>query len=109
MKIKVENNIINLFNMEDLKKYQISQMYFYGYTQKGDYLEKQADNIENELLKVTQYLDEESVAYELLGESSDLIDKYFQKQNALAAIFSKAKNIKESDFIDDELLILKNL
>lgn len=107
MEIKVEDKKIILLNTEDLKKYQISQMNFYGYNQKGNYLEKYTDNIENEMLKVIQYLDEELVSYKLLGEASALIDKHDQKKDALASIFLKAKKIKEFDFWDEELLDFK--
>jgi SNF2 family DNA or RNA helicase len=107
LKVKSENNKINLYNTENLKKYQISQMNFYGYKQRENYLEKYTDNIEIELLKVIQYLDEESISYELLGESSELIDRHFQRKDAFTVVFSKANKIKGLDFLDDEFIEFK--
>lgn len=95
MKIAVQNNSICLFNAEILKRYQISQLGYYGYKQSDSFLGKHSESIELDLLKITQYLDEELVDYELSSELSSILDQSNQKKKKLNSIFTKAKTIKE--------------
>ncbi|MBL1231100.1 MAG: DEAD/DEAH box helicase [Flavobacteriales bacterium] len=102
MKIVVQNNSICLYNTEVLKRYHISQLDYYGYKQNDSCLEKYSDSIEPDLLKITKYLDEELVVYELSEELSTILYQSTQKKKKLTSIFTKAKTIKEEALLDDE-------
>ncbi|MFL3662535.1 MAG: SNF2-related protein [Flavobacteriales bacterium] len=102
MKIVVQNSSICLYNTEILKRYQISQLDYYGYKQNDSCLEKYSDSIEPDLLKITKYLDEELVDYELSEELSTILYQSTQKKKKLTSIFVKAKTIKEEALLDIE-------
>ncbi|MBX2948109.1 MAG: DEAD/DEAH box helicase [Crocinitomicaceae bacterium] len=107
MRITVENNIIRFFNTEDLKKYQISQMEYYGFIQKDNCIEKQSENVEIDLLKVINYFKEENVVYELSETANNLIHESIEKRNKLADIFINAKNIKEDAILNNDFILFK--
>ncbi|MDF1676374.1 MAG: DEAD/DEAH box helicase [Vicingaceae bacterium] len=102
MKIVVQNNSICLYNTEGLKRYHISQLDYYGYKQNDSCLQKKSDSIELDLLKISQYLDEEKVDYELSEELSKVLYQSTQKKKKLTSIFTKAKTIKEEALLDGE-------
>lgn len=103
MKIDLnEINVISLMNTEDLKKYQISQLIYYGYTKQKNSWNKYSDTIEADLLKIIDYLDEESVTYELSENTKNVIDRTLQKNSELQSIFIKAKKIKEEALLEDD-------
>lgn len=95
MDILAENNKIYLINTEGLKKYQASQLNYYGFIGMNNYLEKDSENIEVDLLKLIKYLDEELIHYKLTDYIIDLINKHVQKKSTLHDVFSTAKSIKE--------------
>ena len=82
-------------NTEDLKRYQISQIEYYGFIKEENYCKKISENIEADLLKIIGYLNEEKIIYELSENTNDIIKKTIQKRNELESIFIKAKQIKE--------------
>lgn len=102
MKIVVQNNSICLYNTEVMKRYQISQLDYYGYKQNDSFLEKYSDSIESDVLKITEYLDEENVDYELSEELNKILHQSTQKKKKLNSIFTKAKTIKEEGLLDAE-------
>lgn len=102
MKIDVENTSIILLKTEDLKKYQISQLVYYGYVENLDYWIKVCDSLETDILQIIEYFDEELISYELSEIASNTVSNSVQKKNELKAIINKAKTIKEEGFLDHE-------
>ncbi len=100
MRIVVENNIITLFNIEDLKKYQISQLEFYGFSQNQNLIEKETESVENELLKIIDYLKEESIVFDLSKTTNEIFRKSIDNKKDLDEAFSLAKKIKEDAVLD---------
>lgn len=94
-------------NTEDLKRYQISQIEYYGYIKAENYCKKKSENIEADLLKIIGYLNEEKIIYELSENTNDIINKTIQKRNELESIFVKAKQIKEEAILDDDFYNFK--
>lgn len=107
MKIDLENTTLLLVDTEDLKKYQISQLIYYGYLQYNDNWIKTSDNIEVDLLKIVDYLNEESVIYSLSENVSCIINNTLKRKQELENTISKAKKIKEDDFLDDDFFEFK--
>ena len=100
MRIVVENNIISLFNIEDLKKYQISQLEFYGFSKNQNFIEKQSESVESELLKIIDYLEEEDIVFDLSKTTDEIVKKSKNNKKELDKAFSLAKRIKEEAVLD---------
>lgn len=108
MRIVVENNIISLFNIEDLKKYQISQLEFYGFSKNQNFIEKQSESIESELLKIIDYLEEENIVFDLSKTTDEIVRKSNDNKKELDKAFSLAKSIKEEANLDADFESFKN-
>ena len=108
MKIDLENTTILLIDTEDLKKYQISQLIYYGYLQFNGNWIKTSDNIEVDLLKIIDYLNGESVIHTLSENVDYIINNTLKRKKELEDIISKAKKIKEEAVLDDDFFEFKN-
>lgn len=107
MKIEFENNNFILTNTEGLKKYQTSQLDYYGYKITGNYLIKSSQNIEKDLLKIIAYLNAEEIFYELSENANYLLDNTIKKKSELESIFIRAKKIKEDAELDEDFYDFK--
>lgn len=107
MEININDNTIMLLKTEDLKKYQISQLIYYGYSKKNDYWYKSSENIEGDLLKIIDYLNEENILYKTSESTNDKINKTIQKNNELETIFFRAKQIKEDTILGNDFYNFK--
>jgi len=108
LRIVVENNIISLFNIEDLKKYQISQLEFYGFSKNQNFIEKQSESVESELLKIIDYLEEEDIVFDLSKTTDEIVKKSKINKKELDKAFSLAKRIKEEAVLDVNFEHFKN-
>ncbi|MCT3896929.1 DEAD/DEAH box helicase [Elizabethkingia anophelis] len=102
LKINTDSNTILLLDTEDLKKYQIAQLNYYGYLKENDSLYKDSENIEADLVKVIDYFNEENIIYELSQNTKNIVSNTLQKRNELETIFTKAKRIKEEAILEDD-------
>lgn len=107
LEIHLDDNTILLLNTEDLKKYQITQLSYYGYSRENNFWYKYSENIEDDLLKIISYLDEENIIYEPSESTNYIINKTIQKKNELDSIFIKAKQIKEEAILDEDFYNFK--
>lgn len=108
MKIDLENiNVIILIDIGDLKKYQISQLEYYGFIKEEHTCKKVSGNIETDLLKIINYLNEEEISYELSENSKKAIDSNYQKKWEQTIVFNKAKKIKEKAILIDDIYEFK--
>lgn len=108
MKIDCIAEVILLVDTEDLKKYHLSQLEYYGYINHGSFWKKVSENIKDDLFKVTEYLDQENISYKLLQEAEKVRNHHIQLINDLQIVFSKAKKIKEEGVLEKDFLEFKN-
>jgi SNF2 family DNA or RNA helicase len=108
LKIDLENNTLLLIgNTEDLKKYQISQLSYYGYLESGNIWIKVLDNVEADLLKIIDYFDQESILYNLSEKVNYIVNNNLQRKQELEIIIVKAKKIKDEAFLEDDFFEFK--
>jgi len=101
LKIDVENTTIILLKTEDLKKYQLSQLVYYGFVENLGYWIRVCDSLENELLKIIEYFNEESIGYELSEIANNIVTNLIEKKNELKQLLTKQKD-KRRRFLDYE-------
>lgn len=80
---------------ENLKKYQISQLEYYGFEMYHEGFQKISNNLESDVLTVIKYFKEEEFPIELSPEIQKIILETAQRQEALNKTFLLAKEIKE--------------
>lgn len=95
------NNSIIISNTVVLKKYQISQLEYYGFKMEISSMLKYSHNIEYEVLNIINYFDEEKVEYELSDAISNLIQSSFERKKAFEKVLSQAKKIKDLAVLDE--------
>ena len=93
--MNLENNLIILSETEDLKKYQISQLEYYGFQKGQDAFQKQSIDIESDILTVFKYFKEEGISVELTSDVQEMILESDRRKDALNKTFLLAKEIKE--------------
>lgn len=107
MNIIIENTSIIITNTENAKKYHLSQLNYYGYTELDNNWIKTSSNLELDLLRITSYFEEEEVFYKLSKTAEDILKDSTQKKQELKMIFSKAREIKEVGLLDYEFNTFK--
>lgn len=95
MEVYFENNTLILNHAEDLKKYQISQLEYYGFEKRQEGFQKKSNNIESDILTIIKYFKEEEFPIELSPEIQKIILEADRKQETLNKTFLLAKEIKE--------------
>jgi SNF2 family DNA or RNA helicase len=95
VKVNLENNLIIINETEDLKKYQISQLEYYGFQKRQDAVQKQSINIESDILSVLKYFKEEGISVELTSDVHEMILESDRRKDAINKTFLFAKEIKE--------------
>lgn len=107
MNIDLINNTFLLNDTADLKKYHFSQLNYYGYLKENNYWIKTSDNIQQDLLKIINYLKEEAIEYKMSEHVEALINDTLQKREELKAIFKKAEAIKQEAVLGDDFYLFK--
>lgn len=95
MKILFENSKVILNEAENLKKYQISQLEYYGFEMRQEGFQKLSNNVESDVLTVIKYFKEEGFPIELTPGIQKIILEADRRQEALNKTFLIAKEIKE--------------
>lgn len=93
--MNLENSLIILNETEDLKKYQISQLEYYGFQKGQDAFQKQSINKELDILTVFKYFKEEGISVELTSDINQMILEANRRKEDLNKTFLFAKEIKE--------------
>lgn len=96
----VESTIV-LSGTSRLKLSQLSQLGFYGFTREGEYHFRNSDSPVQEILKLTQFFDNEHISYKLSDVLEALIQSDKKKRQALYAVFKQVKIIKEEGILDE--------
>lgn len=97
MKILFENNAIILDETEGLKKYQISQLEYYGFQKTNHTLSKLSINIESDIFKVIKFFNEEKLIVDFASDIKELVDKVDARKNERDSAFQIAREIKNGD------------
>lgn len=107
MKVDLQHSTILVSGIEDLRRYQISQIEYYGFVKEDNNLRKQSENAKADLIKVTSYLSEEGITYELSENVYVIITDAIQKKENLLEVFIKAKQIKEEAVLGGDFYAFK--
>jgi len=107
LKVDIEHSTILVSGIEDLRRYQISQIEYYGFVKEDNNLRKQSENTKADLIKVTSYLSEEGITYELSENVSAIITDAIQKKEELQDVFITAKQIKEEAVLGEGFYAFK--
>lgn len=91
----MDRNVVVLGELKDLKKYQISQLEYYGYQKVEERFQKQSSDIESDILTVIKYFKEEEHPLELSPDIQKIILEADRKQETLNKTILIAKEIKE--------------
>jgi len=75
LKIDINKNTIIIEANNLLKRYQTSQLYFYGYFKSEDILFLKSQNLKTDILKTINYLDQENIKYDASERLTKLLAK----------------------------------
>jgi len=107
LKIDLQNNLIILTDTDDLRRYQISQLEYYGYLKGENNFIKKSTATQADIFTLIEYLKEEEINYNLLENIGSIILEALQKKDELASIFDNAKKIKEDALLDEKFYEFK--
>ena len=94
MNITSRNNQLILTDIVLLKKYQLSQLEYYGYSIGDDMASKQTTSIYTELTKLLAYLKDEEISFQLESETQAIYDALITTKEKNEKLFELAKQIK---------------
>lgn len=95
MVVCFENNTIIINDAEGLKKYQISQLEYYGFEKRQKGFQKRSNDIERDVMTIIKYFKEEEFQIELSPEIQKIILDLDCRKETLNTSFSFAKKIKD--------------
>ncbi|WP_343606156.1 DEAD/DEAH box helicase [Fluviicola sp.] len=102
IQIDLLESIIVISSIDLLKKYQLAQLDFYGYKKDQSSLYKTSDSPIRDIIKITDYLVEEKINYELSNHVAASVSLFQKKKERLNEVFTKVKVIKEQGLLDDD-------
>jgi len=108
LKLSIENNEITLYGINTLKKYQLSQLEYYGYSITGDIANKVTSIVTAELSKLLEYFKEEEVSIQFSPGTDEIISKMMASKKTLSLIFNKGKDIKEGKLDEADFSLFLN-
>lgn len=97
MKISLEVNTIILIEVQKLKKYQISQLEYYGFQNEEGIYRKSSSNLEFDILTIVNFANEDNIPVSLSSEVQILLEKNQQRKEELSKTFQLAKQIKNGN------------
>jgi len=99
--IELVGSIIALSGTGQLKFYQLSQLGFYGYTHEGEYHFRDSNSPIQDILKLTQFFENEQISYKLSEVLETLVQNDRKKQEEIKKVFEQVKIIKEDGLLDE--------
>ncbi len=94
MKVSILNNSIHIKDVQGLKKYQLSQLDYYGYEINGIELRREALDIQTEILKLITFLTEEAIDFHLNKNAGKLIEQLNNSREQFEKLFNKGRKVK---------------
>jgi len=95
LEISLENNLLRITVVDDLKKYQISQLEYYGFFKANNELAKRSTDLQADLQKVIGFFKDEEISFTIDTVVGAFLAEVSKKQSQLSATFDIAKNIKD--------------
>ena len=96
MKLCLEENTIILDEtLSVIKKYQLSQLKFYGYVHLNSQYIKKSSSIEVDILKLVDYFSKEKIHLELDAAVKKVISDFMTKKSDMDEFLKLGKNIKD--------------
>lgn len=103
MILSVEKNVILIDTSEcSIKRYQISQLRFYGYEYSENIYHKTSIELESDLLKIISYLKQENIEFETTSAVDALLSYANRRKSEQEELFKLAEKIKNGK-IDNKL------
>jgi superfamily II DNA or RNA helicase len=102
LKLFIKNNNIVLQGVNNLKQYQLSQLQYFGYETIGSDILKPSVTIDVDLIKLMDYLKEESVSVDIAPEVNSMLDELSKGKEIVSSYIEIAKNIKDGNFIKED-------
>jgi SNF2 family DNA or RNA helicase len=94
--LDVQQNIIQISLIkDDLKKYQISQLIFYGFSSLGNRMQLKTDELNRDILKIVNYFQQEKINFTITDNLSKILTSITTKKEKLAEVFNLGKKIKD--------------
>ncbi len=97
MKFQIDKQILILSEPVTLKKYQQSQLRYYGFVPSFDKYVKESSNIELDVSKIIDYFNKENISLEFDDNTNKIILEIFSKRKETATLFAVGRRIKEGD------------
>ena len=96
MILDVQQDIIQISLIkDDLKKYQISQLIFYGFLSLGDRMQLKTDEPNQDILKIVDYFQQENINFTVTDNLSKILTSITTKKEKLTEVFNLGKKIKD--------------
>jgi SNF2 family DNA or RNA helicase len=108
LKLSIENNEIALSGIDTLKKYQISQLEYYGYLTKDNLASKVSPGIRSEISKLLVYLKEEEVSVQFTPAADEFIKRMISLKDELNLLFDQGKDIKDGKLDNSDFSVFLN-
>lgn len=108
MKLSIENNGIFLSEIDDLKKYQLSQLEYYGYRIIQGRVIKDTSVPEPEVLKLLDYFKEEEIDIDINDDTKGKIDQYINEKKEISDLFRLGTCIKNGEIDSSDFLSFTN-
>ncbi|MEP1779740.1 DEAD/DEAH box helicase [Reichenbachiella sp.] len=102
MKILINDKFITLeVGDYNLKKYQTSQLHFYGFKGSQESYQKESSDIPHDLKKIIKYLDLENLKYEISNDACRILEEINSKQENLKELRKLGGDIKDGKINKD--------
>lgn len=109
MVIQIENNTIRLsFDNYNLKRYQLSQLSFYGYQLKDHSYNLSTNTIDKDLVRIINYFDNEGIKYKVGTNTKSRLVELKEKKERRKDLFEIGANIKNGIFSESSLKSFTN-
>ncbi len=102
MQITVENGVVAIFEINELKRYQVSQFEFYGFRQVGFSLTKESSDLAKDLFDVNEFLRAEGVEATLSAEAFEILNNFERERQASREVLQRGSSIKDGIFDPSE-------
>jgi SNF2 family DNA or RNA helicase len=106
MLIDLKDDKVVITQTDLLKPYQKSQLGYWGFTKEGDRYISNCNEIGLILFKLINYLEKEKIAYRTSDQCQAQIDKFNINRERIGEIIEVARNFKNGNYQDSDLLEL---
>lgn len=103
MVLNIEGDVIVLNILDNIKKYQVSQLKYFGYQYSKNAYIKQSDNLALDIQKILNYFEGEGTNVQLTPIAQEIFSDIQSRKANKQFLFEKARKIQNGEF-DSETL-----